>query len=325
VETAALQSFSGRNREREVVSYIARQGVVTIAEAVEEEAAGRPKGRGTTVAFTNMKGGVGKSTLTANLGWYGAYYLDLRVLLVDLDPQFNLSQYVLGTSGYEAHLDSRKKTVLQIFEQTTPSELLTESTGEEIQPEELISHVRRWGDGAVLDLLPSSLHLSFTLKSPGAGKEQLLRQFLDKVRGSYDLILIDCPPTDSVLTTAAYLASDSVLIPVKPEFLSTIGLPLVVKSLEEFNRRFEKQITVLGVVFNASMPKLEDERSRAYVRETAEEHNWTVFRNSISQSDSYPKGSRFGTPIFLTEYARTTKIADFKAVADEFFKELGIG
>jgi chromosome partitioning protein len=298
---------------------------VEVAEEADAGTTGRPKGRGTTVALTNMKGGVGKSTLTVNLGWYGAYHLDLRVLLVDLDPQFNLSQYVLGAGGYEEHVKSGKKTVLDVFERSAPGGLSSEPGSTTPRPDQVVSHVRRWSDGGVLDLVPSSLHLSYTLKNPGNGKERQLSRFLDEIRDEYDVILIDCPPTDSMLTIAAYLASDSVLIPVKPEFLSTIGLPLVVSSLEEFSENFEETIDVLGVVFNASAAKLEDARSRSYVKTVAKEHGWTVFKHAVSQSDSYPKGSRLGTPIFLTDHARSWKIADFEAVANEFFEKLEVG
>jgi len=268
----------------------------------------------------NMKGGVGKSTLTANLGWYGAYRKDLRVLLVDLDPQFNLSQYVMGTAEYEKHLQSKKKTVLHIFEQAAVPD--PDAPAPEVRPEEVIANVKSWSDGSRLDLLPSSLQLSFTLKNP-SNKERLLKYFLDEVKSSYDLILIDCAPTESLLTNAAYCASDSLLIPVKPEFLSTIGLPLVVKSLEEFSRLHKGEVVeVLGIVFNASAPKMEDARSRSFVKKVAKEEGWTVFQNAISYSDSYPRGSRLGKPIFLTDHARWWKIADFEAVAEEFFEKV---
>jgi chromosome partitioning protein len=264
---------------------------------------------GTTVALMNMKGGVGKSTLTANLGWYCAHRKDLRVLLVDLDPQFNLSQYVLGTSGYGRHLEEEKGTVFDVLE------------AGDVAAEDVVANVQSWEDGSRIDLLPSSLKLSFTLKNP-TGKEYLLRNFLEEIKSSYDLILVDCAPTESVLTTAAYLASDSVLIPVKPEFLSTIGLPLVVNSLAEFAKSHRKTVDVLGVVFNATSDKMEHDRSRSFVRQTAKREGWYVFRNEVSYSDSYPKGSRLGKPIFLTDYARGTKIADFRAVAEEFYERL---
>jgi chromosome partitioning protein len=269
-----------------------------------------------TVSVTNMKGGVGKSTLTANLGWFCAYEKDLRVLMIDLDPQFNLSQYAMGTKGYTAHLEAEKGTVLHLFEQITPTAVSGKKRAR-VEPKDIIAPIISWSDGSRVDLVPSSLHLAWTLKNPYQ-KDHLLEQFLDKVRSSYDLILIDCPPTDSMLTTAAYLASDSILVPVKPEFLSTIGLPLVVKSVKEFERVWNRSLEVLGIVFNATSDKLEHDRSRTDVRKIADEYDWYVFENEISFSESYPKGSRIGRPIFLTDYARGTKIADFYDVANEF-------
>jgi chromosome partitioning protein len=293
---------------------------VMTAELVTEADTAKA-GLGTTVAMMNMKGGVGKSTLTANLGWFCALKKDQRVLVVDLDPQFNLSQYILGTAGYEEHHEAAKGTVLDIFEQATPASVSGVSARPEVTPENIIAPIRSWRAGGRLDLLPSSLELSFTLKNAN-GKEQLLMHFLDDVRSSYDLILIDCAPTESVLTNAAYFASDSVLIPVKPEFLSTIGLPLVVNSLAEFARLHKRSVDVLGILFNAASDKLEHDRSRAFVSQVAATHGWYVFGNEVTFSDSYPKGSRLGMPIFQTDYARWWKVQDFYAVADEFVDRL---
>jgi len=285
------------------------------------EADGSTLARSVVVSVVNMKGGVGKSTLTANLGWFCAYRRDLRVLLVDLDPQFNLSQYVMGTDGYTAHVENEKGTALHLFEQLTP-EAVSGKERSRIEPQDIIASVKAWADGSRIDLIPSSLQLAWTLKNPHQ-KEHLLAHFLDEVRSSYDLVLIDCPPTESMLTTAAYLASDSVLVPVKPEFLSTIGLPLVVKSLEEFEHVYKTGgLDVLGIVFNAASDKLEHDRSRTYVRNVADEYGWYIFQNEVSYSDSYPKGSRLGSPIFLTSYARANKIADFDRVADEFMARI---
>lgn len=290
---------------------------------IDEGASASSNGRaGTTVALTNMKGGVGKSTLAANLGWFCGYKKDERVLLVDLDPQFNLSQYVMGTAGYEAHRKAGKGTVLDIFEQATPEPVSGKSRAEAaVTPDAVIASIRDWDDEGCIDLIPSRLELAWTLKNPH-DKAQLLRNFLDQVRSSYDLILVDCPPTESMLTTAAYLASDHVLIPVKPEFLSTIGLPLVLSSLDDFATTHQKTVDVLGIVFNATGDKLEHDRSRTFVRKTAKETGWYVFRNEVSYSDSYPKGSRLGKPIFMTDYARWYKVTNFLTVGEEFHKRL---
>lgn len=309
---------SGPIWRREPIIAWARENGIPVASEAADAAGERGTRLASTVSLINMKGGVGKSTLTANLGWYCAYYKNLRVLLVDLDPQFNLSQYVLGNESYEEHVESKRGTVLDILEEGTPPDMSEPSIARDVSPENVIAHARRWSDGSLIDIIPSSLSLSLTLRNP-TDKAQLLEKFLDPIRVDYDLILIDCAPTDSILTDAAYMASDSVLIPVKPEFLSTIGLPLVVTSLDRFARTHRKTVEVMGIVFNATTDSAEHDRSRGYVRRIAKEQGWHVFRNEVSYSDSYPKGSRLGKPIFMTDYARSWKISEFKDFAEEFY------
>lgn len=278
-----------------------------------------------TVSLVNMKGGVGKSTLAANLGWYCTYRKSKRVLLVDLDPQFNLSQYVLRPDRYEELIRDGEKTVLHVFEQLTPV-AVSGSPRLELAPSDVtVNVVLPWASNTrKLDLLPSQLELAWTLKNPH-DKEQLLKDYLDRVKPDYDLIVIDCAPTESMLTSAAYLASDYILVPVRPEFLSTIGLPLLVRSLEEFRMRHkEKEIELLGIVFNAAGEKAEHGRSRDYVTKVAADNGWYVFTNEVTFSDSYAKGSRLGRPIFQTDYARGRKIQDFANVAEEFCARVGL-
>lgn len=306
-------------RRADIVTWADEAGMA-IADDPSGESADA-NGAHATVAIVNMKGGVGKSTLAANLGWYCAYKRNKRVLLVDLDPQFNLSQMIMGTTAYEKHVDAGKGTVLDILEQGTPAAVSGAASKPKITPDHVITHIRAWKDGSLIDLIPSSLELAWTLRNP-TEKEHFLEYFLDGVRPKYDLILIDCPPTESMLTTAAYLASDSTLVPVKPEFLSTIGLPLLVKSLSDFQQRHRRTVEVMGILFNAASDKVEHDRSRSHVRKVAKKYGWPVFRNEVSYSDSYAKGSRFGTPIFLTNHARAWKITEFYAAADEFVKKL---
>jgi chromosome partitioning protein len=71
----------------------------------------------TTVSLINMKGGVGKTTLTFNLAWYSAWQANLKVLAIDLDPQANLSQYFMGATDYLSYIGQNKGTVVEIFEQ----------------------------------------------------------------------------------------------------------------------------------------------------------------------------------------------------------------
>ena len=272
------------------------------------------------VALVNMKGGVGKSTLTANIGWYCAYYADQRVLMVDLDPQFNLSQYVLGNDRYEEHLEQGMPTVVDIFEQYTPGSSIA---GE---GRAAITAAQEWDDGSLIHVVPSRLELAWTLRNPNQ-KEHLLRDYIQDVRDDYDLILIDCPPTESMLTTAAYMTSDYLVVPVRPEYLSTIGLPLLVRSLADYRKAYknEPHPKLAGIVFNDSDDsKLEHNRSRETVHKVARQQGWDIFKGQLSHSDSYATGARVGKPIFLTGYARRWKKEEFKIVAREFMDRVGL-
>ncbi|NNG05536.1 MAG: ParA family protein [Inquilinus sp.] len=278
------------------------------------------------VSMINMKGGVGKSTLTFNLAWRSAWKENLRVLAVDLDPQANLSQYFLGASNYLKLLDNNHKTVVEIFEQfSSPNS--TTGAPTLVKPSEVIRGLRKWNDGSLLDLVPSRLELSWTLKNP-TEKSQLLPQFLAKVQGNYDLILIDCAPTESILTLSAYRSSRFVFVPVRPEFLATIGLPLLARSLDEFRLMHQDQeIQMGGIIFNdmrrTGTPP-EQRQSKKDVTALAKTHSWHVFKSVAHHSDSYPTGSREGTPIFHTSYARDYVIGEFHKVADEFLVKIGL-
>ena len=272
------------------------------------------------VAFVNMKGGVGKSTLTANIGWYCAYHADLRVLMVDLDPQFNLSQSVLGNDRYEEHLEQGKPTVVEIFEQRMPG---SSTVG---VAKTAIAAAHEWDDGSLIHVVPSKLELAWTLKNPHQ-KEHLLRDYIQDVKDDYDVILIDCAPTESVLTTAAYMSSNYLVVPVRPEYLSTIGLPLLVRSLTDYRRAYrnEPYPKLAGIVFNDSDgAKREHNRSHKAVHEVANQQGWRIFKGQLSHSDSYPSGARVGKPIFLTDYARRWKKEEFMVVAREFMECVGL-
>lgn len=276
------------------------------------------------VSLINMKGGVGKTTLAMQLA-FAAGSKKLKVLAVDLDPQSNLSQAALGARRYVEHLKNDNPTVIQVFEGYMPA---TSATGGPTQfdPDKVILK-QVTGKHETVDLLPSRLELCRTLRNP-TGKERKLVKFLARVEKNYDLILIDCAPTDSILTDAAYFASRYLLVPVKPEFMAAIGLPLLAKSLAAFNAENEDhRLEICGIGFNHSSSYSSGPEGRASIREVmavAAQEKWRVFENHVHYSASYAKSAREGTSIRRTSYARWTTIRSFETFSDEFFKSVGI-
>lgn len=277
----------------------------------------------TTVSFINMKGGVGKTTLAMQIALAAAEE-NKRVLAVDLDPQSNLSQALLGLRNYKEFLEKNSPSVSSIFEGYIPS------SGSSYSPTPVdISKVIRkkvtWRGN--LDLLPCRLELSNVLRNP-TGKERRLAKALAKVSEDYDLIIIDCAPTDSVLTDAAYHASRFVIVPIKPEFMATIGLPLLARSLSSFKSENEDhEIDIAGIAFVHSSTYTsgpEGRRSIDEVTEFATRNKWPVFETQMKYSASYAKSARESAPITRTSYVRWETTFNFGHLKTAVFKSIGL-
>lgn len=278
------------------------------------------------VSMINMKGGVGKTILATQIAWYATLRLDKKVLLIDLDPQANASQSVMSPHKYVSYLDAGGLTVADIFEQFTPTGTASGSP-KKLDLAKLIYRRAKYKDGSLLDIVPSRLELSFTLRNP-TGKETLLARFVTKVEERYDLIIIDCSPTDSILTDAAYHCSRYILVPIRAEFLASIGFPLLNRSIRAFQMRHEdKVIEVCGLVFNdfaRGDTKREHQLARKDVQEKASQHSWYVFENDIPHSDSYFRAARDGMPIASAKGTHIQVKNEFVNFAEEFFPRIGL-
>lgn len=275
------------------------------------------------VALINMKGGVGKSTLAANLAWEisdDPWYK--KVLVIDLDPQFNCSQYLVGARRMEQIFANNAPTVQDIFSDPGLS-----ASGSALS--KAIIHVREtpyYREG--IDLIPSRPELSQILRNP-AGKELLLKRAVDLIESRYGLVIVDCPPTESLFTTAAYLAADYILVPVRPQFLATVGLPLLEKSLNEFEEMYPGEVPkLLGIAFNA-VQSIENRSTQessqiVAVKRVARQNKWRIFRTEIVHSASFTRGSEEGDPISSTRYVRSNVRDNFDEFAQEFAGKIGL-
>ena len=268
------------------------------------------------IAVINMKGGVGKTTIATLLGRHAAAKRGLKTLAVDLDPQANLSQALLGATGYRRFLDSRAPSIVEVFRGYAPpsSEHLSPS------PLDIDDVVRRIRPN--LHLIPSRFDFSHHLVSSIGTDPQVLARIIAEKFQDKDLIIIDCAPTESIFTRTAYHASRYILVPVKPEFLATIGFPLLRRSLSDFsNANPGHHISVAGVVINDtsdyqaySIP--EQTTALSEIHEEASKNDWYVFENGLRYSRGFPKAMRSNNPNW------PGKAFDiFSRFADELFDE----
>lgn len=179
------------------------------------------------VSVANMKGGVAKTTLVVNLAYTLSQRFKKKVLLVDLDPQFNATQCCLSGPEYEELRKNGQPTIYHLFadeDDTVPN--LVRGPISAMAPFHPLGAIYRYKPN--FDLILGDLNLYRLEFGPGQAREKSLANFIREhgLEEQYDFILIDCPPTPSVWMISALLASDSYLVPVKAEPLSRAGIDL---------------------------------------------------------------------------------------------------
>ena len=270
---------------------------------------------GTTISLLNMKGGVGKTTLAVNLAWHLCRRSRRKVLLIDLDPQFNASQYLMDYGKYSDHCRN-KGTIADILIQPTKP-ILTVKKSAAFAPSvaPYLYRVETNVFGGHFDILPSELTLSKAVKNPHSVAFRL-EKALESVREAYDYVFIDCAPTDSILTDTALMASDYVLVPVKPDRFSVLGYGQIRECLEEFriSSPDPHRVQDLGVVFTrvTSASTIEGECIRE-VRLQAEH----VFKTKVKDSKSYLRSVHEQTPVFDTRYTHLLTKIQITALVQE--------
>ncbi|MDH6366654.1 MULTISPECIES: AAA family ATPase [Breznakia] len=182
---------------------------------------------GKIIAISNQKGGVGKTTTAINLA-SGLGYLGKKVLLVDFDPQGN------ATQGVGANNDDSKLSVYNL-----------------IMEDYEVDQMRKKLVNPPIDLIPANISLAgadLQMVQYETGKEELLKNKLDKVKDEYDFIIIDCPPSLGLLNTNALTAADSVIIPVQCEYYALEGLMQLLLTIRLVQQLFNPNLEVEGVV-----------------------------------------------------------------------------
>ena len=247
---------------------------------------------GRTIAIANQKGGVGKTTTAINLSSCLAE-AGQRVLTIDFDPQGN------ATSGLGLEKGQIEDTVYEM--------MLGDCSFEDCLQREVQED---------LDVLPSDSNLS------GAeielldveNKEFVLKSHLDQVKNDYDFIIIDCPPSLSLLTLNALVAADTVLVPIQCEYYALEGLSQVLKTVDLVKRKLNPDLELEGVVF--TMYDARTNLSIEVVESVKSSLNRTIYKTIIPRNVRLAEAPSHGMSINLYD-SRSTGAESYRLLAAE--------
>jgi len=204
------------------------------------------------VTVMNMKGGVGKTTVSMNLAgaaaaWDFSERKVYNILSIDYDPQFNLSQSLLKPAEY-FQIEREKKTVLSVLidnqENLNPYQIQVPGSENPPPVNNIVTRIKTYKGHdnryRTLDLIPSTLDLMYVALGQANGNtkamETRFEKFIEECKRKYDLIIIDCHPAGSFFTKTSLRQSDIVLIPVIPQKYSFRGIGLMMKFIEAKKR-----------------------------------------------------------------------------------------
>ena len=244
------------------------------------------------IALCNQKGGVGKTTTCANLG-IGLAMHGRNVLLIDSDPQASLTLSL----GY------KKPDELNVSLATIMSNVIDDA------PIPLEHGILHHDEG--IDLLPANIALSGidVQLINTMSRESILKTYTDGVKVRYDYILIDCMPSLGMMTINAMAASDSIIIPAQPHYLSAMGLELLLRSANKVRRQINPALKIDGILMTMVDSRTNFTKEIISLLRGQYEERIRVFDTEIPHSVKAGETSAEGRSIYLHDKSGKVALA----------------
>ena len=263
------------------------------------------------LSCVNLKGGVGKTAISVNFAAYCGSR-DLKTLLVDLDPQTNATFSCIGIDEWDEHA-TKNGTIADLLgaRKHASAEGSTKNVLSVIRPKVFKN----------VDLIPSHLDL-FTVDldlASATARERKLKKALSPILDNYNIIVCDCPPNLTLPTQNALALSTHYVVPISPDFLSAIGVALLIERVKYLAEELDNNLINAGIIISrVGRPAIHRGQTVAALRK---QFGGLVLKNEIKERVAVSEAAEAHKSIF--EMGDNEAISEFKSISQEILKKLG--